>query len=69
MAGLKLIQEIKKAEDKAREMIKRAETRAAIAIEEAKGSAVDEIDQQRNASIRMLVHQTCNPLTKPLPVC
>jgi vacuolar-type H+-ATPase subunit H len=56
MAALKLIHEIKKAEDKAREMIRRAESQAATALEEAKRRAADEIDQQRNASLRMLVH-------------
>ncbi len=53
MAALKLIQKIKKAEDKARRMIERAETEAALALEEAKRKATDEIEEQRKASIRM----------------
>jgi vacuolar-type H+-ATPase subunit H len=53
MAALKPIHEIKKAEDKAREMIRSAESQAAKALEEAKWRATDEIDQQRKASIRM----------------
>lgn len=53
MAALKLIHEIKKAEDKAREMIKKAESEVAIALEEAKRSAADKINAQRKASIRM----------------
>lgn len=53
MVALKLIQEIKKAEDKAREMIKDAESEAEIALDEARRSAADEIDNQRKASIRM----------------
>ena len=47
------IQEIKKAEEKARDLIKHAEIQAAKALEESRMKVAGEIDTQRKASVQM----------------
>jgi hypothetical protein len=50
---LQFIPEIKKAEEKARDLIKSAEIQAAKALEESRIKVAEKIDTQRKPSVQM----------------